>query len=258
MPVELITSYLNLPVFALVVSRLAGLVMFQPMLGGMSVPMQVRALLVIGLAALVSPMVSMPNRAAPDVVTLATGLVSEFGLGVVIGLAVRMCFAGLQLGAQLIAQESGVAFAQIADPNSGIESDMLGVFYTQLAGVVFLIIGGHRVLIGGALDSFRTVPLLGGGFEPAAVIDLLTAALATGCELGLKIAAPVLVTLLLVNVALGFIARTLPQLNVVTVGFSIKGILAFLLVAVSLPIGIDAFTGMLSDVVDGYQALIGG
>jgi flagellar biosynthetic protein FliR len=134
---------------------------------------------------------------------------------------------------------------------------MLGVFYTQLAGVVFLIIGGHRALIGGALDSFTSVPLLSGGVEPGAVIELLTAALGSGCELALKVAAPVIVTLLLVNVALGFIARTLPQLNVVTVGFSIKGILAFLLVAVSLPTGLDAFIAMLRNVMDGYQALIG-
>lgn len=257
MPIELITAYLNLPVFALVASRLAGLVMFQPMIGGMSVPMQVRALLVIGLAALVTPFVPAP-KAAPDVVSLTVGLVGEFSLGVVIGMVVRMCFIGLQMGAQLVAQESGVAFAQIADPSSGIESDMLGVFYTQLAGVVFLIIGGHRVLISGALDSFTTVPLLAGGIDPAAMLDLLTAALGSGCELALKVAAPVLVTLLLVNVGLGFIARTLPQLNVVTVGFSVKGILAFLLVAVSLPIGIDAFTAMLADVVNGYQSLIGG
>jgi flagellar biosynthetic protein FliR len=258
MPFELISSYLHLPAFALVVSRLAGLIMFQPMIGGMSVPMQVRALLVVGLAAVVTPMVPLPTDAAPDVVTLTLGLVSEFGLGVVMGLVVRMCFVGLQMGAQLIAQESGVAFAQIADPSSGIESDMLGVFYTQLAGVVFLIIGGHRVLISGALDSFTSVPLLSGGLEPGPVIELVFAALGSGCELALKVAAPVLVTLLLVNVGLGFIARTLPQLNVVTVGFSIKGILAFLLVAVSLPIGIDAFTAMLANVVDGYEALIGG
>lgn len=257
MPFELLTSYLHLPAFALVVSRLAGMVMFQPMIGGMSVPTQVRALLTIGLAAIVTPMVPMPADAAADVVALTIGLVSEFGLGVVIGIVVRMCFVGLQMGAQLIAQESGVAFAQIADPSSGLESDMLSVFYTQLAGVVFLIIGGHRVLISGALDSFTSVPLLSGGPDPGAVIDLLIASLASGCELALKVAAPVLVTLLLVNVALGFIARTVPQLNVVTVGFSIKGILAFLLVAVSLPIGIDAFTAMLADVVDGYQALIG-
>ncbi len=244
-PLELLNSYLNLPTFLLVVSRIGGVVMFLPMLGGASVPMQIRALLVLGLAFVIAPVVSLGADAPTDPGVLTFALAGEFAVGVVIGMALRMCFVGLQIGAQLIAQESGTAFAQIADPNNGTESDMLGVFYTQLAGVVFLILGGHRALVGGTLDSFKKVPLLQAQADMAESSNLIVASLTAGCELGLRVAAPVLITLLVVNVALGFLARTFPQLNVITVGFSIKGVLAFVLVAVTLPMGMDVFLSVL-------------
>lgn len=254
MPIELVNLYLALPLFLLVAGRLAGVVMFLPMIGGMSVPPRVRAMLVIGLAALLTPMLAADwqsrQLAAPtEPLAMAEALGSELLVGVLIGLVVRICFDGLQAGAQLIAQESGMAFGQIVDPNSGVEADMLSVFYMQLAGVVFLIIGGHRVLVSAAMDSFGDVPPLAGAFSLADGMDAMVAALAAGSELALKIAAPVIVTLLLVNVALGFISRTVPQLNVATVGFSVKGLLAFVLMAVALPVGIEAFVDTLESVV---------
>lgn len=256
MPFELFDSYLRLPVFALVVARIGGLLMFQPLVGGIAVPMGVRALIVIGLAALVSPVVRLPASAPADPGVIAFALLTEIGLGAAMGIAIRMIFVGMQIGGQLIAQESGVAFAQIADPSSGVEGDMINIFYGQLAGIVFLIIGGHRVLVGGVLDSFSNMPLLTPVLDPAAALTLLTDAVAAGCELGLKLAAPILVTLLVVNVALGFIGRTVPQLNVATVGFSIKGIAAFGLMAVALPTGFDAFTSAIEEVM-GWVAAIG-
>ncbi|MCC6358308.1 MAG: flagellar biosynthetic protein FliR [Phycisphaerales bacterium] len=256
MPFELFDTYLRLPVLMLVVARIGGLLMFQPLVGGIAVPMRIRALIVIGLAALVVPVVSLPAGAPADPAVIAFALMTELGLGAAMGIALRMVFVGMQIGGQLIAQESGVAFAQIADPSSGVEGDMINIFYGQLASIVFLIIGGHRVLVGGVLDSFREMPLLSPVLDPAAALTLLTDAVGSGCELGLKLAAPVMVTLLMVNVALGFIGRTVPQLNVATVGFSIKGIAAFGLMAVALPTGIDAFTSTLEEVM-GWVAELG-
>src|SRR5262249_18131992 len=208
MPIDLVNTYLALPLFALIASRLAGVVLFLPMIGGMAVPSRIRALLVIGLAALVTPLVHLDNAAPTEPLALAEALARELMVGVLIGLAVRVCFDGLQAGAQLIAQESGMAFGQIVDPNSGVEADMLSVFYIQLAGVIYLIVGGHRVLISAALETFAEVPPLGATGPLDHGVDAVIDSLAAGAELALKVAAPVLVTLLLVNGALGFICRT--------------------------------------------------
>jgi flagellar biosynthetic protein FliR len=257
MPLELIASYLRLPVFALVASRLGGLIMFQPIIGGYAIPRHIRALLVLGLAALVTPLVqlSAPMPTRPATVVFAMG--NELLLGVLMGIVVRMCFLGLQLGGQIIAQESGLAFGRIADPTTGVAQSVLSNLYLQLGAVVFLIVGGHRVLIAVALDTFDAIPLLGDQGTFTRGVGLVFDALTIGGEIAVRVAAPTVITLFLVNLAMGFVSRTIPQLNIVTVGFSVKGLVAFLLIAVSLPAAFEAFTDALEATV-GWVAELGG
>jgi flagellar biosynthetic protein FliR len=248
MPLELFAQYLKLPVFALVVARLAGLIMFQPVLGAMSIPYNVRALLVLGLAALVTPIVPTPAN-LPDTpfgLTLALGL--ELLLGALLGLVLATCFLGLQLGGLLLAQESGLAFGQIVDPTTEEDETVLGVFQLQLGAVVFLVVGGHRAAVSACLDTFQSIPLLGDHGLAFLGVDMLVKTLSVGGQVAFCVAAPALLALFLVNVALGFVSRTMPQLNVLAVGFSLKGLLAFLIIAVSLPTGINAFVDTVEDV----------
>lgn len=239
MPLELVGIYLKLPLLALVAARLAGVVMFLPVLGGLAIPARVRALLVIGLAALVTPLVPQP-AVPPDAAALARGLAGELLLGALIGLALRVCFLGVELGATLIAQESGLAFGAIADPSSGLEESVLTVFYAQLAAVIFLLIGGQRAVLRAALDSFAALPpLAAAAFERG--VELVLDALALSGAVAVRVAAPVVITLFLTNVAMGFVSRTVPQLNVITIGFSIKGLLTFLLIAAALPAAVETF-----------------
>jgi flagellar biosynthetic protein FliR len=235
MPVEALAQYLKLPVFALVASRLGGLLMFQPVLGALSIPMHLRVMLVLALAALITPLVSLPAAAPDRPLDIALVMGGELLLGLLLGLLTALAFVGLQMGGLLIAQESGLAFGHIVDPTSEEEETTLGVFYLQLAVVLYLLVGGHRALVSACLDTFETIPLL--ACRPAAIVDLglLGQALALSGHVALRVAGPTLLVLLLVNLALGFVSRTMPQLNILAVGFSVKGLLAFALMAASLP-----------------------
>jgi flagellar biosynthetic protein FliR len=249
---------LRLPVFALVAGRLGGLIMFLPVLSGRALPVRVRAILVIGLAALVAPFVSLPADAPDNLASLALAIGSEFLLGVLIGLVLRAVFIGLEIAGQMIAQQAGLAFGRVADPTTGEDTSILSTFYVQIGVVVFLLLGGHRVLVGAALDTFRSLPLLTTTDAFLSGTDGLFDALALGAALAVRIAAPVILTLFLVNVAMGFVARTVPQINIITLGFSIKGPLAFLIMAVSLPIAVDAFGGALVDAIEWIGGLLHG
>ena len=257
MPLELVTAYLNLPVFLLVVSRLGGLVMSQPLIGGYAVPSNIRILLVIGLAALVTPLVHIGGVAPTRPLAIALAMGGEILLGVLMGSVVRMCFLGLQLGGQIIAQESGLAFGRVADPSTGVEQSIISSVYLQLGAVVFLIIGGHRALIAVALDTFETIPLLSdtGIFTDAS--GLIMDALTLGGVIAVRVAAPVILTLFLVNTAMGFVSRTVPQLNIMTIGFSIKGLVGFVLMAVALPAAFEVFTEALETSVGWISNLVG-
>ncbi len=256
MPVELLAAYMNLPAFLAVLSRMGGMLMFMPVIGALTIPTHVRILLAAGLAAAVLPLVRIPELLPPTPGALALALAGELLLGILIGVAVRICFVALEMGGQIIAQESGMAFAQVADPTTGTDQDVLGLLYVQLGAVVFLIVGGHRVLLSVCLDTFGSIPLLTAQPDNEAAANLLLDALGLAAATAVRLAAPALITLFLVNVVLGFIGRCVPQLNVTILGFSVKGLMVFALVAVSLPAAMEVFIGTLERVVGWTQEML--
>jgi flagellar biosynthesis protein FliR len=257
MPLELVASYLKLPVFALVAARLGGMLMFQPVLGALAIPIHFRVMLVVALAALLTPLVSLPVNAPDTPAQIALALGIELLLGVLLGLLTMACFVGLQLGGLMIAQESGIAFGQIVDPSTEEEESVVSVFYLQLAIVVYLIVGGHRALLSACLDTFDSIPLLGDCDQIRMGGDLLCRALTLSGEVAFRVAGPVLLALFLVNIALGFISRTMPQLNVLAVGFSLKSLLALTIMAATLPTAMNAFIGALTTVMGWTHELLG-
>lgn len=256
MPVELLAIYMKLPVFLLVASRLGGLIMFQPIIGGYGIPPNIRIMIVVGMAAMVTPLVSLGAAAPAHPVGVVLAMGAELLLGVLMGMTVRMCFLGLQIGGQIIAQDAGLAFGRIADPSTGSQQSTISNFYLQLGAVIFLIVGGHRALMSVALDTFRTIPLLGDQGVFTLGVDVVFDALTLGGEIAIRVAAPAMLTLLLVKAAMGFVSRTVPQFNILSIGFSIKGLVAFVLMAISLPAVFEAFTDALETTV-GWVASLG-
>jgi len=250
LPFALVSAYLKLPVFALVLSRLAGMIAFQPILGSLAIPAAVRALLTAGIAALLTPVVTLPASLPDSLGGLVLGMVQEAALGLLMGLVMALCFLGVQIGSTLVAQESGLAIGQLIDPSFDEEQAVISTFYAQLAVVVYLIIGGHRALLSALLDTFEAVPLLGADGLGQTGTGLLLNGLTAAVMGATRVAAPALVTLFLVNVAMGFIARTVPQLNVITVGFSLKTLLGFAIMAATLPSAVSVF-------IDGVDLAVG-
>ncbi|MGE0481204.1 MAG: flagellar biosynthetic protein FliR [Phycisphaerae bacterium] len=255
LPTEILGWYFHLPVFALVVSRIAGALAFVPLIGGVAVPSNLRAVLALALALLAAPLVRAPAAAPDTPLGLALALAGEWCIGALLGLVLMLAFLALQMGGLLIAQESGLAFNTLLDPTTEHEESVVSVFYLQVAGVVFLLVGGHREIIRATLDTFEHIPLLGAHQLLTHGPGLLFDALAMGLELALRIAAPTVLTLFLVNMALGFVARTVPQLNVITIGFALKGLVSFVVIAVTLPIAMTAFTDGLEWVVRWIETL---
>lgn len=242
MPYGLLSDYLKLPIFLMVAARLAGMLLFQPILASRNVPVGVRLALVLGLSALVTPLVRWTPTLPDTALGLALALAGELLIGGLIGLVVAVAFVGVQMGAELVAQESGLAFGQIVDPTSGQSLSVLSVFYSQFVAVVYLIVGGHRAVLTACLDTFQTIPPLGDGGAAQVGVDLLVRSLALGGSVAVRVAAPAMVTMFLVTLTLGLISRTVPQLNVATVGFMLKTLIGFLIMAAALPATLAAFT----------------
>lgn len=227
MPETFVTTFL------LVLARLGGLVATAPVLGHALVPVRIRAGIAAVLAATLTPLVAT----APEPASLAAliGLVAvEGAIGVVIGLVAQFVLAGVQLGGQLAGIQMGFGIVNLIDPQTHSQVSVIAEWEQLLALLVFLVLDVHHLLIRALLGSFQAAPpgmvaLTGASLRGVVAMasDLFV--------VGVRIAAPVMIALLLTNGALGVLARTVPQLNVFVVGFPLNVGVGLVLLGASLP-----------------------
>ena len=221
------------PVFFLVLFRVAGLLVLTPMMGSSVIPVKFRALLALALSAVIFPMVPTVVFEPNSFVGLAIAVGTEMLIGITMGFALSLLMLGVQVGAEMVGHQMGFAMARLVDPNTRVDTTVLSQFYVMLATLIYILMNGHLVMIKSLVNTFYTVPLLGASISTN-VLDTLVAILSEAFMLGVRIAGPALVAIYLATLALGFISRTMPQLNILAAGFPIRITLAFTLLIASL------------------------
>ncbi len=227
--------------FTLVLSRVGGLLMTAPIYGTADIPTQVRALFTLAIAALVFP--SQWGVSSPDPGNLAEYLVligSEVAVGAGLGLGLVILFSGIDLAGHLIDQVSGLMIAEVFDPTKGDNTSIIARLLSLVTLAIFVAIGGHRIVMAGLLDTFRTIPP-GSAAIPSALGETLVTLAGQSFELGIRAAAPVVASMLLANLVLGLISRALPQLNILVIGFGVNALLALGVLAISLGAAVWVF-----------------
>ncbi len=221
------------PWFLLVFIRVFAIIYSFPFLGGKNVPWQAKS----GLAGVLSIIFLslIPAQRIPlNVWIIGIGVIKEFLIGFTLGFIIRLVFDGIQLGGQFIGYQMGFAIVNVIDPYSSNQVSIIAQFKTLLAILIFLTINGHYILIAAIKKSFLLVPILGWSLKGPLTSQILRL---TGniFAIGLKIAAPVLVTLIFTHIALALVARTMPQINVFIVGFPLEIGVGFFILGASMP-----------------------
>jgi flagellar biosynthesis protein FliR len=227
--------------FTLVLARVSGLTMTAPIYGGNDVPLRVRAVLAAALALLVIPSqwqatIEYPGNAVHYMVLLG----GEALIGACLGLGVLILIHGMTLAGQLVGQASGLGLAEVFDPALDENVSLFSRLMFLVTVAVFLCIGGHRMVMAGLLDTFQTIPL-GSGRFPSSLTDGFVTLVTQSFALGIRAAAPAVTALLLATLILGLAGRTLPQLNVLSMGFGVNAMLAFAALGLTLGAAVWAF-----------------
>jgi len=243
--------------FLLVLARLSGLVLAAPIFGHLLVPMRVRAGFVGVLALALAPVVGGPAVEASVPWGLAGLVAMEAAIGVLIGFVAQLVFAGVQLGGQVAGLQVGFGIASLIDPGTQASTTVIAQWQQLAALLVFLVLDVHHVVLRALLDSFRVAPV-GHVVLSGALLEGMIAQAASLFTVGVRIAAPVLVTLLLVNGTLGVLARTIPQLNVFAVGFPVNVGVGLLVLGASLPLTVRFLTGRFDDLAGVLATLVQG
>lgn len=202
----------------------------------------------VGLTALIA-ILMMPLLPAPPVLSSAQAipvLIQQILVGVAMGFSMRLVFAAFEMAGDLLGLQMGLAFAQFIDPARGTQTPLIGSFLGVLAMLTFLVIDGHLLVIAAVVQSFELIPISAN----LSVVNSQSIALAGSIMfmLALQISLPVMAAVLISNIVLGILARAAPQLNVMSIGFSITIGVGLWILWVSLPYfiaGIDSAIGRL-------------
>lgn len=230
---QLNLSLHSLLVFSLVLIRVSGVVLVGAPLGSAEVPTNVRVLLAFAVALLITPVqLSSPIAWPASLLGYLVLIGGELLLGLTLGFGVMLLFSGVQFAGAVISQLSGMSLGDVYNPGVDASIPLFSHLLYLASLAIFLILGGHRMVMSGLLDSFAAFPL-GGLSVPDTLGEMVVTLLVQSFSLGVRTAAPATAALLLATLVMGVISRTLPQLNVMAFGFGLNALTTFGILSIS-------------------------
>lgn len=221
-------SYLsdaNVMQFLLLFARMSGLVAFFPFFNHMRIPVVVKTSIVLFLTIFLYPYATLAPL-EPDLLLLTFAVIMELMLGFMAGLVAYLIFAALEIAGQQISFVMGFTMASVIDPQTGVNTPLISQILMMLALVVFLAFDGHHLLL--LFYHYSLGELSLGAFYPqVSMWNFLSEAVANMFILGFIISFPIKGFSLLSDVIFGMLMKTMPQFNLLVVGFPIKIMLSY-------------------------------
>jgi flagellar biosynthetic protein FliR len=216
-----------IPTYVLLFFRVAGMFIYAPLFGSANIPKRVRVLMAaiisMGIATTITHQAVLPD----SLWKLTIGIAGEIIFGLAMGLIASFIFIAVQWAGEIIGQQMGLNISEVFDPQFGGQNSIIGNIYFLLTLIIFLCIGGHHAMLIGVRESVRTLPLLSVGMS-ANLFELVIAMFHASTILAFQLSAPILITMLIVDLCLGFVGKTVPQLNLMSAGLSVRGMVGFL------------------------------
>jgi len=231
----------QLILFLLLFARITSMIVVAPVFGHLTIPLQVKAALGLFLSFVLFPMVSAtgPQVDVPMMALVVMAL-QEIATGALIGFAAGLMFAGIRYAGEIVSLHMGLSFANILDPDTNQNNPVIGQFLYLTTILIFLTINGHHFLIEALYLSYSGVPLGTFTFAPSVSHELIRM-VGMVFVVGVKFAAPVLVAIFLNNIAMGILARVMPQMNIFSISFSLNIGVGLLVLMTTAPLVVYVF-----------------
>ena len=224
----------NLLVFFIVLVRVGPLLFFMPVLGAKNVPSQIKMLVVFAVSLIVAPSVTVTPEQLP---TTTLGFVlfalNEICFAAILAFFARMIFDAIQLAGQMVGIQMGMAMAGVMDPQFGNQVSLVGQLWTMTAFLIFLAVDGHHIFFNTLVESYRWVAP-GTLHLTEATYNGILQAVGHMFILGVKIMAPASAAIFFSHIAMGIIAKTVPQIPILIVGMPMNIVIGMLFVGLSM------------------------
>lgn len=215
--------------------RISGMLLMVPILSGSYVPMNVRLLVAVFITFAIAPSLALPPPVDPFTWHGILLIVQQLGIGVTIGLIFALIFQAFVIAGHLASMSMGLAMASMVDPATGVNTPIIGRYFTIIATLLFLLMNGHVLVFKAVLQSFETLPI-GLHFFTQDSLKLIYGFGSQMFESGVMIALPLVTALLLVNIAFGIVARAAPALNIFAVGFPVTLLVGLIMLVFITPL----------------------
>ena len=243
--------------FIIIFIRYLGIFLISPIFGSKMILSRLKVGITLLLTFITFPVLKQTySLKIPEKAILIVGdLVQELAIGFLIGFLVFLFFAAVQLAGQFIDLRMGFRIANVFDPLTGASSPVIGQFKNIMVTLIFLTINGHHKLINSIFKSFDVIPLGEVSFNNQ-LWQFIFRKSGDLFIIAFEIALPVMGTIFIVDVILGFLARSVPQMNIFIVGLPVKILIGFIIIFLSLHIVINYYQHGLDQVFKDIMKLI--
>jgi len=234
--VALAKAMMNLPLFALVACRMSGLALIAPIFSSTSLAVRTKIAVVTMLTLIMFPLaVGSAGRIPTKAAALLPLFATELGVGLLMGFAAAMVVAAAQMGGNLAAQQMGLALARTAAPDTGVSSTAVSVFLGMLSLLLILTMGAHRWLVEILAWSYRVAPLGEVRWNPL-VFRALAGNFSNMFVLAVRMVAPLIAVLFLVNVMIALMAKAAPRMQILMAAYPAKVIVGVIMLVLAFPL----------------------
>lgn len=233
--------------FALVLLRITSFMVAAAVYGSANISLPIKILLSIVIS-LVTFKVVATNEVLVRINSNENFLIlmcfREVVIGLLLGLLTRFFFFALSMAGEMVSVTMGLGQAQIFNPMMGSMGNAVEQFYVIIGTLIYLCLNGHHYLLEAVVQSFTTSPIGLAEIHVSAFAEVV-AKVQQYFVFGIKIAAPILISMMIVQIGMALLSRVVPQINVLMTQASITAILGVIIIIISLPLLIVQMTGLI-------------
>lgn len=241
--------------FTLVLMRISGMILFNPILGRRNVPAVVKAGMIMALTIIVSSFYNGAVEQPNTVVEYAVILIKECAVGYVTGFVISLFLYVIILAGEFIDMQLGLSMAKIYDSQSNASISMSATLYNILYTLIFFALNGHIAVLHAILTSSEVVPY-GEVVLNQAVYQRIWDIFIQCTILGIQMSFPILAAELICEMGVGILMKTIPQINVFVINIQAK-VLIGILILVMMFVPMEEFVrGLIPQTINHFREII--
>lgn len=255
---DLIYLYRYVDVLLIIFVRIIGAIAFLPIIEESKVPRIALAGFGLGISLSVFFNIDVSvSYYEPNLLSYTILIVKETVVGLVMGFVVKIFFQIYPFVGSLLSMQGGLGMSMVMDPTAGTQSTIIGRLYNLGLGAFFVLSGGYHWFIHTLVQSFELIPINQEVFGPNIVVSMIDS-ISLYFELGLKLAMPIVSVILVVDFAMGILARTVPQMNMFVIGIPLKMLIMFILMVVTIQVISEYNTIIIENLVNTLMNIVQG